>query len=346
MRIVKVVDPRVIKGWNEQVLRLKGHSIFHSSNWAEVLSGVYGYKPVYFTLYEAGEIKGVIPILEVDSFITGKRGVSLPFSDTCEPLVQDGSAFQSLLEAVRNYAKSNDWKYYEVRGGSQFFDTGIKPSSVFYEHKLPLVTNLEESFKALRSNTKRGIKKSVKEQIKNEVSKRKEAVEAFYRLNCLTRRRHGLPPQPVAFFKKLHEVIIQKDLGFIVNTSFEGRAVASGVFLHFGDEIIYKYGASDFSYQLKRPSYAMLWQGISKAHELGFKALNLGRTDIDNQGLRNFKLGWRPQEHEVNYYKYSMKAGRYVKDSAKVGSFYNTIFRHMPDLLLRLTGKLAYRHIA
>ena len=35
-----------------------------------------------------------------------------------------------------------------------------------------------------------------------------ESIKDFYRLNCLTRRMHGLPPQPFSFFKKIHEHII------------------------------------------------------------------------------------------------------------------------------------------
>jgi len=43
----------------------------------------------------------------------------------------------------------------------------------------------------------------------------REAMEEFFRLNCLTRKRHGLPPQPAVFFKKIYEHIISPKYGSV-----------------------------------------------------------------------------------------------------------------------------------
>ncbi|MDN5214203.1 GNAT family N-acetyltransferase [Fulvivirgaceae bacterium BMA12] len=345
--MVEIVDPRAIPDWNERMLEFEGYSIFYSSNWAQVLCEAYGYKPLYFTLTEGNKFVGVLPVLEVDSFITGRRGVSLPFTDTCEPLVRDEKVFESLLEAVRTHAKKNRWKYIEVRGGDRFFGDDTTPSSVFYEHRLPVVAaKSEEWLKKLQGATRRNINRSVREGITSETSQSLEAIEAFYNLNCLTRKRHGLPPQPLNFFRKLHELIIQKDLGFVVNACFEGEVVASGVFLHFGDHIIYKYGASDFNYKKKRHNYAMFWQAMDSAYEKGLKNMSLGKTTTNNDGLRRFKLAWGAEEREVGYYKYSIKENQYVESHDQVEGFHNSIFRNMPNPLLKLAGNLAYKHIA
>src|SRR3954464_9442113 len=88
---VQVVDPLAVANWDALVMALPGHSFFHSAAWARVLEDSYGYKPVYFALVENGALRALLPALEVDSWLTGKRGVSLPFSDACEALGNDAA---------------------------------------------------------------------------------------------------------------------------------------------------------------------------------------------------------------------------------------------------------------
>ena len=83
---VQIVDPLAIPDWDALVMSLPGHSFFHSSAWARVLEQTYGYKPIYFAKVENGKLSGLLPMMEVDSWLTGKRCVSLPFSDQCKLL--------------------------------------------------------------------------------------------------------------------------------------------------------------------------------------------------------------------------------------------------------------------
>ena len=63
-------------------------------------------------------IQGLLPIMEVDSWLTGRRGISLPFTDECEPLCTHPAACPGLFEEVMRHAEARDWKYMECRGGS------------------------------------------------------------------------------------------------------------------------------------------------------------------------------------------------------------------------------------
>jgi hypothetical protein len=64
-------------------------SFFHGSAWAKTLQGAYGFKPVYFTASEADGRSSILPLMEVNSWLTGRRGIALPFTDDCEPLYSD-----------------------------------------------------------------------------------------------------------------------------------------------------------------------------------------------------------------------------------------------------------------
>ncbi len=51
-------------------------------------------------------------MMEVRSWLTGKRGVSLPFTDTCDPL---GAPTDALFDEVTRYGAAQGWKYWESR---------------------------------------------------------------------------------------------------------------------------------------------------------------------------------------------------------------------------------------
>jgi hypothetical protein len=113
---IKIIDPTVFPSWDEMLLGTPGASFFHSAAWARVLSQSYGYTPLYFTVIEGGKLRALVPLMEVNSFLTGKRGVSLPFTDYCEPILEEGIAFQELFDPIIDHGKKRGWKYIELRG--------------------------------------------------------------------------------------------------------------------------------------------------------------------------------------------------------------------------------------
>ena len=141
------------------VLAHPDYSFFHSSAWARVLSESYGYKPLYFTIFDGDAISACLPIMEVNSFVTGKRGVSLPFTDYCEPLVSDPVQFEALLAYAKEYGKKAGWKYLELRGAEGLLP-GVEPSARYLGHTLDLTIGEMGLFAGLRDSTRRNTKKA------------------------------------------------------------------------------------------------------------------------------------------------------------------------------------------
>ena len=74
-------NPVTSANWDALILNQPGASVFHNAAWAKVLSHTYGFTPIYFTALRGNELVSAIPLLEVKSWLTGTRGVSLPFTD-------------------------------------------------------------------------------------------------------------------------------------------------------------------------------------------------------------------------------------------------------------------------
>ena len=242
------------------------------------------------------------------------------------------------------YGKSAGWESIGLRTGNSL-PKGISPSSFYYGHTLDITQGEETIFSNFRDSTKRNIKKAVKEGVQTNTYTSVESVREFYRLNCLTRKEHGLPPQPWSFFKKIYDHIISGNLGFVILASFHNKTIAGAVYFHLGNRAIYKYGASDKNYQHLRANNLVMWEAIKWYTKNGYKTFCFGRTEQENKGLMQFKRGWGGKEHLIHYYKYDLIKEAFVRDSSKVSGLHNKIFKNMPIPLLKITGSLLYKHM-
>ncbi len=281
--------------------------------------------------------------MEIQSLLTGRRGVSLPFTDYCQPIISDRIHFKEILDNIIDYGKKARWKYIEWRGGEGYFQDTIH-SSFYYGHTLDLTQNEQELLSSFRSSTKRNINKAVKEGVVVDICNSLESIKEFYRLNCITRKQHGLPPQPYPFFENIYEHIISQKKGFVVLASFKQRAISGAVYFHFGNKAIYKYGASDRRYQHLRANNSVMWESIKWFGKNGFKGFSFGRTEPENSGLLQFKRGWGTDEKAIGYYKYDLQNAAFIKDRSRAKTSY-TLFKNMPSPLLNLVGTLLYRHV-
>ena len=340
--MITALDPADRADWNQELLSMPGHSFFHSSTWSDVLKESYRYRPFYFADCVKGEVKSVLPVMGVESLITGKRGVSLPFSDYCEPLADDAQSFRVLLAAAIEHGRREHWKYLEIRGGQRFLE-GEDEEAAYLGHVIDLTNGALDS--ELRDSNRRNIRKAEKEGVEVEITTAPEALTDFYRLNCLTRKEHGIPPQPLAFFQAFFERVICGTSGFVARAVFDGRTIASNVYILFGGKAIYKYGASDRQYNHLRANNLLMWKAIEFCSEIGMESLCLGRTDFDHHGLRQFKAGWNAREYTIKYYRYSFGESKFVKGSNPVPGFAHKLFRKLPSPILNAAGSLLYRHI-
>jgi Acetyltransferase (GNAT) domain len=342
---VQRVNPAQYQDWDKLLAPHPHHSFFHGAAWARVLESTYGFTPTYFAINKAGTIQSLLPLMEVDSWLTGRRGVALPFTDDCRPLSSDDDSFGRLVKSAMDFGKDRGWRYMELRGGRELFE-GASPSLSFYVHRLNLIQDQDLMFSRLSGSVRRAIRKAVKSGVTVEISRSLDAVKAFHSLQCKTRKIHGLPPQSFAFFRNIYEHVLSQNLGMVALARHNGRVIAAAVHFHLGSQAIYKYGASDKSYQHLRGNNLVMWEAIKWHARNGSTMLDLGRTSLTNEGVRRFKLGWGAEEKPIEYVKYDLRQDRFVLEPDESFGWYNRCFNTMPVLLSRMIGAALYRHWA
>jgi hypothetical protein len=113
---VYTFNPLADSRWEEFVRTNPGASVFHTAGWVDALSQTYVYEPVvYTTCAPDAELTNGILLCRIRSWLTGRRMVSLPFSDHCEPLVERPEDREDLLTALQCAAEKERWQYVELR---------------------------------------------------------------------------------------------------------------------------------------------------------------------------------------------------------------------------------------
>lgn len=341
---LQIVNPLEIANWDDLVLATGQATAFHCSAWARVLNESYGYRPLYFTSFVEGKISFLMPFMEVNSLLTGKRGVSLPFTDFCDSIAPNEEAFLEGVAAAKDYGKERGWKKAEWRGNGYFF-RGARPAVQYYTHALNLNVSEEQILSGFKSNTRRNIKKASKEGVRVEVVDSPESMAGYYALHCGTRKDHGLPPQPFSFFERIFEHLVRPGNGFTVLAYLGDLCIAGAVYLHFGKAAVYKFGASIREHQHLRPNNLVMWEAIRECLRRSLRKFSFGRTETDNKGLLQFKRSWNPEEDQVSYHKYDLNKSSFVEESIGVKGFHNRIFERTPIPVLRFLGSALYRHL-
>ena len=334
----ELLDPRTDARWEDFVGRAAGATMFHHPAWLRLLAGSYRYEfAASCVVDDGGRIVAGLPWARIESRLTGKRLVALPFSDACPPLF-DGASEEELARAVEEH-RTEAGLGLEVRWRMDALDA--ETVERYWRHTLALEDDAAAVLRRARSGIRRGATKARKAGLEFERRTDAAALDAFYALHLRTRKHQGVPTQSKRFIDGFGP-LFEQGHGFVALVSDEGRPVAAAVFLRWREHLIYKYGASDRSALSKRPNNLLFSEVIQWGCEAGCRELDFGRTDLDHEGLREFKLGWGTDESALHH----TYAGMAVPDAGEstVQRLLVPAIRHSPPSVSRLIGVALYRH--
>ena len=347
---VHVLDPLTDARWDDLVTRHPRASVFHSRDWLEALKRTYGYEPFALTTTAEGPLANGLACCRVRTW-AARRLVSLPFSDHCEPLVDDPADLAAMVGWFDAEVLSRRWRSFELR------PCAVVPASVgsvgqpfradddrrYVLHTLDLRRPAEQLFRSFHpSSTQRAIRRAEREGVTYETGRSGAILAEFYRLLRLTRRRHGLPPQPWAWFRNLVECLGDSLTLHVARK--DGTAIAAILTLTFKNTMVYKYGGSDAAYHAMGAMPFLFWGAIQDAIAHGLDVLDLGRSGVDQPGLIAFKDHLGAAQSRLIYYRQPARR-RSAAPAGGLSRLAKALAAHVPDGVLDLSGRLLYRHL-
>ena len=342
------IDPATDARWGRLVERHPSSSIFHTRGWLEALRLTYGYEPVAYTTTSPGEtLTNGLPFCRIKTWLTGKRLVSLPFSDHCSPLVDSREELDAVLSSVQCDAEKEGWSHVEVRPLSRdgFAAAGFTQTDQFHLHILDLRQGAEHVFQHFhKDSVQRKIKRAEREGVVCEQGCSEALLDRFYHLLLRTRRRHGLPPQPRQWFRNL-VARLGSCVQVRVAASKSGEPIASIFTLRHKKSLTFKYGCSDERFNSLGGTQLLFWQAIQDACAENLEEFDLGRTDAGHEGLVTFKDRWGATESPLAYYRTGAATSSHQAARMRTASVARHFLAYVPDPCLAVAGRFFYRHI-
>jgi hypothetical protein len=340
------IDPIKDLRWAEFLHTHPEASVFHTSGWLEALKRTYGYEPVVFTTSPPRtELENGIPFCRITTWFTGRRLVSLPFSDHCVPLVNNSAQLTRLLNSLQSELQNGNWNYIEIRANNLHVTgpVSFEKAKTFSLHKLDLHPNLDELFRGFHKDcVQRKIHRAEREGLTCEQGTDDSLLSKFYHLLLITRRRHGLAPQPVRWFRNL--ITYLGNSVKIRVASKDGRPVASILTLCHKRVLVYKYGCSDDRFNNLGGTQLLMWKAIQEAKNDRLDEFDMGRSDDDKPGLIAFKGRWGAARSTMSYVRYPLPRPQDIGGGLP-GNVAKYFLAHAPDSLLAATGSMLYKYM-
>ncbi|HOX56480.1 MAG TPA: GNAT family N-acetyltransferase [Candidatus Paceibacterota bacterium] len=322
-----------------------GTSPYHTPAWSSLIAECYGFRPfVLAAVTDGNTVRAGVPVLEVAHWGGKKRWVSLPFTDACPVLHQDSQAAGLLIEHLSDLCQGGELASAEVRGPCPEHKR-VHARGRFVHHALPLCSDAQFVFKTFSpSRVGQKIRQASKRGVTVRFGNTSADLEIFYQLFVKTHHRLGVPVQPKLLFRLLQTKVIAKGLGYTLLAYKDATPIAGLVFLCFGKTVAAKYAASDPEFWTLRPNNLLYWEAIQWGCNQGFSAFDMGRTDEDDQNLREFKNGWGTVEEPLSYSVVSIRPPK--ESSGRLYRCLQPVLRGSPPWVCRALGQYFYKYAA
>jgi FemAB-related protein (PEP-CTERM system-associated) len=298
--IDRVGDQRPRSAWAAYVQQSPAGSLFHDPLWADTVEHVFGHGGRHLLARRAGQVVGVLPLVEVRSLLGGTMLISMPYGTYGGILCDDEQARDALAEqAVRLVAECGA-RVLDIRS-----PRALVPRWETVERYDAFVRALPASVEELDAflpKRARAAARQARDRENITVQHDPHLLRIVWELYARSMRRLGSINYPYRFFAELVQRLGPR--AWVSVAWHRRRAVAGTVSLVYRDTIMpYILGLDE---RLPCPGAAngLYYCVMERAIQDGLRYFDYGRTRKDNPGSAGFKKnqGFKPQT--LGYQRY------------------------------------------
>ena len=184
----------------------------------------------------------------------------------------------------------------------------------------------DEIFKSFKSNVRNYINKTKNKYVLNFKEFRCDELDEFRRLTTMSSIKQGFKDKELSYYHSMYNhfgdkvlflgveldvVATRNKLLKLNDDSLKGELdrleglddkvmLSVGMFVFYGNEVIYLFSGNDSKYSKYYGSYALQWEIIQRAIDLGYKRYNFFGIKLDDSdGVFTFKKGFNGNVEEL-----------------------------------------------
>ncbi len=273
---------------------VEGHpqaSNYHRWLWKRLIEETYGHSTFYLEAREQRQIRGVLPLVEMKSWLWGRFLVSMPFCSYGGVLASDTVARETLLRKAEEIGKESGADYIELRQGDVLTNRW-QSSAAKVCMKVPLPASPELLFGKLSSRLRNKVRGAEKQGLQSAWGK-EELLDEFYSVFSCNMRNLGTPVYPKRWFENFLKCAGSTTQILVVR---DGREpVAATWITTYRDQVELPWIASTPEARGKNSTVLLYWKALEWASQNGFRCVDLGRC-TPGSGTQRFKAQWPCEE--------------------------------------------------
>jgi serine/alanine adding enzyme len=327
--------------WDDFVLRSARPSPYHLLGWRRAITETYGYMAHYLVAKTEGEIRGVLPLIEIRSRIMGDALTSLP-GGICAATPEASAA---LAGAADERAQELGVDYFTLRDTFDPVAPGFETVNQHTVFVLDVPTDPDEVVEALPSNMRRYVRQGLKRGAV--VASGTEDLAEFHGMFARFCRDVGTPVFSRQFIERVVDALPGHWMVVVIR---DGDTVIGGGFqILLRDTVWGLWGGSWHESLDLRPNHLLVWECMRYASEHGLAHLNTGRSRVGS-GQHKFKRQWGGEPYPL-YQHFSLLDRESVPGvfngagPSRAQRTFSDVWRRLPVPLASIIGPSVRRHI-
>lgn len=315
----------------DRFVRQEG-SVFHLTNWIELIESTYGFRAEYYFWEQDGSIAGVLPGFLVKRPFAGSAYISNPFAVSAGPLCLQGTEVP--IEVISAALQKLSIDYIELRDYQIDLDDWVVRTG-FSNFEKRLESNHETNFMAIPNRQRAVLKKGEKAQLEIDVH---HDLERFLSVYETSLRNLGTPIYAKRYFQGLQHYL--RDNLLIASVRRDGEDLTSVLCFTFQEKLMPYYGGGTPQARDYHAFPWMYWQLMKLGVDRHLPVFDFGRSPTDS-GAYQFKknLGFEPRTMPYSFLPINSEPPDLSHSSLLVTRL-TSLWKFMPIPLARLIGPI------
>jgi FemAB-related protein (PEP-CTERM system-associated) len=339
--LVRELTEETASAWHRFVETNSAATFFHRAEWKTILERSFGHRAYFLYADEAGEVRGVLPLVHIKSRLFGNALVSTAFGVYGGPAAESAAASELLDRHAMALADQLDVDHVEYRTRIRTRPSWACKDAIYATFRRPISGDPVENLRAVPRKQRAVIRKSLTAGLTSSID---PDMRHFYPVYAESVRNLGTPVFAYAYFQQIKQAF--GDACEILTVRSGGRVVSGVVTFYFRDTVLPFYaggtpearrlGAFDFMY----------WDVMRRAGLAGYRYFDFGRSKRGT-GAFAFKTNWG-FEPEALCYEYYLRRGSAVPNLSPLNPKYRlfiNLWRRLPLPLANLVGPLLARSL-
>jgi FemAB-related protein (PEP-CTERM system-associated) len=327
--------------WDAFVAACPVATFYHRIGWRDLYRHQLGHRTHYLLAERAGEIVGVLPLVELKSFLFGHALVSSPCAVYGGVASLDRIAISALHDHAVEIGNELGVEHLEMRNVASAA-AGWPRQPLYVTFRKQLLADTEANMLAIPRRQRAMVRKGAQRGLRSEIDAN---CDRFFPLYADNLHRHGTPPHAKRYFEALKRMF-GADCEILTVLDAHGKPVSSVLSFYFRDEVLPYYAgdllearelaANDFKY----------WELMRRACERGLRVFDFGRSKRDT-GSFSFKKNWGFEATPLHY-EYHLFTRKTVPQNNPLNPRYRTaidLWRRMPRGVVNSIGPALARHL-